>query len=678
MSELLESLLAWVNAHPGWALVLVCVISLLDAIFIVGALVPAAPVLFGAGALVALGSLELWPAVLAAALGGLVGDGVSYWLGRRYRNELFQHPLLRRYPEAVANSQRFFDRHGGKGVMLARFLGPMRAITPAVAGAAGMKVSFFIAVDSVAALGWALAYILPGMVFGASLGLAAEVAGRLALLMLSLLIFGWLAIWLTLAINRQLQKHAEAWLGAMLDWSRRHRRLKVFGAALADRDQPETPVLAAVAMLLLTAGAAALFAVWGLNEGHAPPGSDLAVYQSLLSVREPAGLWLAVHAAMLGEWPVYLPYFCAVLALLLVFRRRRAAAHWIAALLFGGAITLGLGLVPQVTTPLEYRGLATHTYFPHDLVMAVVIYGFTPVLFGRGRRLYYALTALLLSAIIFARLYLGSLWLSVVLIALVCGILWVAALGLGYHRHLRGERPDQRLLLPALLVLLVASGWHWRGAEARADWHAPAPQISTLAAQSWWLDEWESLPGRRLDMAGRDKQYLNIQWAGDLARIDTLLRARGWQPPQSLGLASTLLWLSPEARIGELPLLPRYHAGRHQVLSLRRDIDDGRQYLLRLWPTEYRLDSGAPLWIGTLVVQEARTVARLFRYPINCDLFTAALDALELPLPGYDARSAQRSAASYVTLLLRPDPDAAAETGDNAGLESSAADRPDS
>jgi membrane protein DedA with SNARE-associated domain len=667
MSELLAPLLAWVNDHPGWALVLVFAVSLLDAIFIVGALVPAAPVLFGAGALVALGSLELWPAVLAAALGGLGGDGVSYWLGRHYREDLFQHRLLRRYPEAVANGQRFFERHGGKGVMLARFLGPMRAITPAVAGAAGMKPVFFIAVDSLAAIAWALAYIMPGVVFGASLGLAAEVAGRLALLMLSLLIFAWLAIWLTLALNQQLQKHAERWLGAMLDWSRRHRRLKVFGAALADRDQPETPALAAVAVLLLTAGAAALFAVWGLNAGQAPPGSDLAVYQTLLNLQEPAGTWLAVHAALLGEWPVYLPYFIAVLLLLLVFRQRRAAAHWIAALLFGGVITLSLGLVPQVTNPLEYRGLATHTYFPHDLVMAVVIYGFTPVLFGGGRRLYYALTALLLSAIILARLYLGSLWLSVVLIALTCGLLWVAALGLGYHRHLRGERPTLKLLLPALVVLVLAAGWHWRHAELRADWHAPTHLTQRLAQDSWWEQDWELLPGRRLDMTGRDKQYLNLQWAGDLTHIDTLLRARGWEPPQRLGFANALLWLAPEADIGELPLLPRYHGGRHQVLSLRRAIDAQHQYLLRLWPTEYRLDSEAPVWIGTLVVQEVRPVARLFRYPINGDAFTAALDALSLPLPGYEARRTQRSGTSYTTLLLRPVEAAAeAESADNA------------
>jgi len=655
MSETLQPLLDWINAHPSWAQLLLFCVAFLDAVFVVGAAVPAAPVLFAFGALVTLGTVEFWPVVLIAAGGALGGDGLSFWLGHRYREHLFEIRLLRKYPEAIANGRRFFDKHGGKGVVLARFLGPVRAITPAIAGAAGMKIWLFVLADGAAAVLWALAYITPGVVFGASLGLAAEVAGRLALLLVALVVLIWLVIWATLALNRQLQKHAEDWLGGMLDWSRRHRRLGVFGAALADRHQPETPVLAAVALLLLSLGIVALLMVWGVAPGAPPPGADLAVYQGLQSVQEPWATTLAVYGSLLGEWPVYAPYAAAVLLLLLLHRQRRAAAHWLAALLFGGAITLGLGWVPHISNPLEYRGLITRAYFPRDLVMSVVIYGYTPVLLGGARRFYYGCAALLLSGILLARLYLGTLWLSVELIALICGLLWVAALGLGYHRHLRGEQPVFRHLAPALLVLALAAGWHWRAeADLRTLAHLPAPDAVSVPGALWWSGAWEKLPGRRQDMAGRDKQYLNLQWAGDLPAIEALLRARSWESPQPLRIANSLRWLAPNTPIGELPLLPRYHAGRHQALTLRHGLDDQHQYLLRLWPTALRIDGQTPLWIGTLVVQETRPVARLFRYPINEDIFTAALDALDLPLPGIATRRVQRTGAVYTTLLLRP------------------------
>lgn len=655
MADFLQQLLTWVNAHPVWAQLVLFAVAFLEAVFVIGAFVPAAPLLFAFGALIALGTLELWPTVLVSTVGTLVGGVLSFWLGRVYGDRLFETPALRRYADSVRNGRIFFEKHGGKSVLLTRFLGPLRAVTPAIAGAAHMKLWLFVVVDGFASFIWSLAYLMPGVVFGASLGLAAEVAGRLAVLLLALVVLSWLAVWLTLELNRQMQKHAEQWLGALLDWSRRHRRLGVFGAALADRDQPETPVLAAVAALLLTLGSGALLLVWGIGPDEAPPGMDLRVFQTLQSVQEPAATWLAIYGSLLGEWPVYLPYFASVLVLLLLQQQRRAAAHWVAALLFGGAITLGLGLVPDVSNPREYRGLIERAYFPHDLVMSVVIYGFTPVLLGGGRRLYYGAAALLLSIIVFARLYLGSLWLSVELIALASGILWVAALGLGYHRHQRRERPVLRQLLPALLVFLLAAGWHWRhAADARALLHAPSPELSGLASAQWWTADWEQLPGRRQDMAGRDKQYLNLQWAGDLAEIESLLLARGWELPQPLSVGNSLRWLSPEAEIGELPLLPRTHAGQHQVLTLRRGMDAQHQLLLRLWPSEFQLDGSAPLWIGTLVVQETRPVARLFRYPINGDIFTLALDALELPLPGFEARRVQRDGATYTTLLLRP------------------------
>ena len=68
------------------------------------------------------------------------------------------------------------------------------------------------------------------------------------------------------------------------------------------------------------------------------------------------------------------------------------------------------------------------------------------------------------------------------------------------------------------------------------------------------------------------------------------------------------------------------------------------------------LDGQTPLWTGTLVQQEAQTVFKIFRYPTNENVFTAALDSLQLPLPGFEGRRVQRDGTSYATQLLRPAP----------------------
>ena len=183
MTELAHSFLGWTQAHPGWALGLLFTAALLDAVFLLGVFVPAGLVLFAVGTLVALDALPLWTAVLVAAAGGLAGDSLSFWIGRRYGEALFEQPWLHRRRALLTHARGFFERHGGKGVLIGRFLGPLRAVLPTVAGTAGMRWSLFLAADATASTAWALAFILPGVVFGASIGLAAEVAGRLALLL---------------------------------------------------------------------------------------------------------------------------------------------------------------------------------------------------------------------------------------------------------------------------------------------------------------------------------------------------------------------------------------------------------------------------------------------------------------------------------------------------------------
>lgn len=224
MIAALQQSLEWITAHPHWALLLLFVISLADSIFILGMFVPAGVALFAAGALVALGAIDLWQAIVLATGGAVVGDALSFWLGRRYGERLFTARFLNLHPQVLDNGRRFFARYGVYSVILGRFLGPMRALLPALAGASSMRAVAFLPSDIFASTLWAYAFVLPGVVFGASLGLAAEVAGRLVVLILGLLVAVSLAIWIAVMIARLLQNHAEDWIGRLLDWSRRDRK----------------------------------------------------------------------------------------------------------------------------------------------------------------------------------------------------------------------------------------------------------------------------------------------------------------------------------------------------------------------------------------------------------------------------------------------------------------------
>ena len=189
-----QPFLNWITAHPNWAGLAVFIISFSESLVVVGLFVPGVAMMFGIGTLVAMGALNLWVTLAWAAAGAVAGDSLSYWLGHHYQDRLRDVWPIRRYPGLMNRGEQFFQRHGGKSVLFGRFVGPVRPIIPTVAGMLGMPPSRFIMVNVLSAIAWAPAYTLPGVVFGASLGLASEIASRLTVLVLVVLVILWLSV----------------------------------------------------------------------------------------------------------------------------------------------------------------------------------------------------------------------------------------------------------------------------------------------------------------------------------------------------------------------------------------------------------------------------------------------------------------------------------------------------
>src|SRR5690606_33884256 len=96
--------------------------------------------LFTAGFLAAQGYLDIWLLIPLCFVAAVAGDAVGYTIGQRFGRTLFNRPdsLIFR-AEHVSRAERFFARHGGKAIVLARFLPIVRTFTPVVAGVAAMS-----------------------------------------------------------------------------------------------------------------------------------------------------------------------------------------------------------------------------------------------------------------------------------------------------------------------------------------------------------------------------------------------------------------------------------------------------------------------------------------------------------------------------------------------------------
>lgn len=137
--------------------------ALLEAVPVVGSVIPGSTVILALSALIPGGELKLWWVLLAAIAGALMGDGSAFWVGHRTQREILSTWPLTNYPRVIAQSEAFFRRWGIWAVFFARFVPPIRAFVPITAGALGMAPARFYAVNIPAILLWALAHVLPGV-----------------------------------------------------------------------------------------------------------------------------------------------------------------------------------------------------------------------------------------------------------------------------------------------------------------------------------------------------------------------------------------------------------------------------------------------------------------------------------------------------------------------------------
>jgi undecaprenyl-diphosphatase len=647
MDSLLQGILDWVPLHPYLAGLLVFCIALLESLIVIGLLIPGAFLLFGAGALIATGNLPLVPILLWTIGGAIAGDTISFLIGRHYHQRLRVMWPLRRYPAMVNRGTDFFFRHGGKSVFMARFVGPVRPIVPAIAGMMEMPVARFLGVDVVASVLWAPAYILPGMVFGASLGLAAEVAGRLVVLLIVIAGVTWLSVELIRGITRLLQPPASVLLDRLLDWSRNHPRIKPLTGSLLDPAHPEARGLATLAVLLF-------FTLWGLLlisrqelHGRFMASFDVYLFHALQTLRTPWADRLMVFITQFGQQLL----LAAILAggCLWLFRkgRSRAAWHWLAAYAGTGILTWVLKVSAQVARPVDWQSGFS---FPSAHVsMSLAVFGFLALLVARelpyrNRWLPYSTAAVAVTAIAFSRLYLGVHWFSDVLGAATLGIFWVALLGIAYDHHPAPRLHAGGLVAFVLLVTIVAGSLQVQQRFGRDLTHyLPRPDLLTVTRDAWQEDIWQLAPPYRIDLEGSPKQPMNVQWAGDLGTLQALLEARGWRLPTGLGAASFLNLLTPEPSIGQLPILPQVHDGLHPELVMVTDPAHNEGLtVLRLWLTRMQFATGAtPVWLGnvsTLFMEQTPVLLTILRTDRN---FDAPLRQLRRPL-GEDVESLLR------------------------------------
>lgn len=162
----LESLNHWLTANPDWGIAFSFIMAFAESMIFIGGIIPGSLAITAIGTLAGADIIPIYPTLFAAILGAIGGDFASFFVGRYFKEQLKEFTIFKKYPKTIAYGEHFFKKHGAKSVFFARFIGPIRAIVPAIAGMMNMRIHHFIFANSLSAVGWSILFFYPGVLIG--------------------------------------------------------------------------------------------------------------------------------------------------------------------------------------------------------------------------------------------------------------------------------------------------------------------------------------------------------------------------------------------------------------------------------------------------------------------------------------------------------------------------------
>jgi membrane protein DedA with SNARE-associated domain/membrane-associated phospholipid phosphatase len=163
-----------------WTYALVGVMAYLETGAFVGLVAPGETVVIAGGVIAGQGEIDLIPLIGLVWVCAILGDTTSFFIGRRLgRRFLERHgPRVKITPERLDQVEGYFDRHGGKTILIGRFIGLVRALAPFIAGASGLAYGRFLPYSVVGTGLWSTTFCVLGYVFWRSFDQVAHIAGQ--------------------------------------------------------------------------------------------------------------------------------------------------------------------------------------------------------------------------------------------------------------------------------------------------------------------------------------------------------------------------------------------------------------------------------------------------------------------------------------------------------------------
>jgi undecaprenyl-diphosphatase len=604
-----------------------------EALPIVGLFSPSTVVLVGIGGLIGLGKVSFWPAFIATILGAAIGDAISYWTGRIYKERLVEIWPFSHHHALLTAGQRHFARRGGMSIVIGRFIPGIKPVVSGVAGMMGMGALRFTILNILSAIAWAAVHILPGVTAGLALTGLNSISKRLAIVAALLVIGTVLAMWLAkVAVTWGLRCLTRLQI-TLLDWAgRRDGRIGYAIERLVAPNHSDLRALVALNMILISAVSGL---AWLFEDAIGKSAIDQfghSLVEFLQSLRTTWTDTAMVSVTMLGDWLVTSLLAIVGVAVLLVQRR-----FWLA---------MGL-LLSLASAIIFFQGMKLLGHFQlnasslprGDPVLSATLYGALGWIALRGAganlgRLVAGACVTLIITVAFSRLYLAAEWPSDV----TAGLLFGAGATAGFALVFRGYEMPRRAAIGLVgacgAALAIVGSWHIERdfSQALSTYAPKAPPAANLS-KPWRDGGWKDLPAYRIDLVGEPEEPLLLQWRGSVSALQDELMKHGWSLGPAWSLAALNGFVRPDTGPANMPVLPKFADGRPQTLAMIQAGElagEQGRFVLRAWSQGATEPNGsnAEVLLGSIFFERIDHPLRQLSIPISADHRTCNGDQL--------------------------------------------------